>query len=78
FCAALGRALPHLREPEVLERFKFVVGVMVHVIAGHYEIEIEPGSSLVRSAEQRVQAIVSFLAAGLRSPAFVAIPMGKD
>ncbi len=75
---ALARALPHLAPEEVLERFKFVVGVMVHVISGHFDVEIAPGGTTPRSSEERLQAIIAFLAAGLRAPAFPTTRVAKS
>ncbi len=74
FMEAFQRALPELGPVDVLERFKFTIGVMVHIISGHDEM---PGELPVtgRSPEARLRSIVHFLSAGFRAPA---IPAEND
>ena len=55
------------RDVGIAERFRFVVGVMVHMISGHGDIEL-PGIAPVPDAKQRLRAMIAFLSAGLRSP----------
>jgi len=61
FCAALGRVLPAVPPADIEVRFAFVVGAMVHVLSRRAPLPHEP-------AEMR-DALLRFLAAGLRAPA---------
>ena len=71
FMAALTLALPELSPPVLETRFRFAVGVMLHVLRGFAgipmgEAAFQPPSS---SDEAMLQQMVTFLAAGLRAPA---------
>ena len=69
FHAALRAALPHLSASEVEERFRFAIAVMLHVASDQIEIYPSDASPLPRrSSEGRLQAIVGFLAHGMRAP----------
>jgi AcrR family transcriptional regulator len=69
FTAAFRRALPGLPPSELLWRMHFGIGVMVHVLAGAYHLEIVSGGLCDPSdADAMISRIVTFLAAGLRAP----------
>jgi len=67
FVAALVRALPDRDEDEVKLAFQFVVGVMVHVIAGQVETNPTPPSSDVTETEELLAQMIRFAAAGLQA-----------
>jgi AcrR family transcriptional regulator len=69
FSAALARALPEVPEPVLRQRFPFVIGCMIHMISGHGDIEF-PGGELRETppADELLERMVPFLAAGLRAP----------
>lgn len=66
FCTALGRVLPGVPPGDVEVRFAFVVGAMVQVLSRRSPLPHEP-------AEVR-DALLRFLAAGLRAPADSRVP----
>jgi len=69
FHAALRKALPDLSVGEVEERFRFAVAIMLHVASGQIDIYPSDARSLPRrSSEDRLRAIVAFLAHGMRAP----------
>ncbi|MEE2675008.1 MAG: TetR/AcrR family transcriptional regulator [Myxococcota bacterium] len=67
FVAALVRALPDRDVDEVKLAFQFVVGVMVHVIAGQIETNPTPPSSDVTETEELLAQMIRFAAAGLQA-----------
>ncbi len=70
FQAALERALPGLGPAEARERLGFVVGVLVHELAGHHPgLEGGPPGGAARGDGAALGRMVRFLAAGLRAPA---------
>lgn len=66
FEAALARALPALPADELRDRVSFVVGAMVHQLAGA-GLPALPAPD--REARRRLARLVRFCAAGLRAPA---------
>lgn len=69
FHTALRRVLTDLSAGEVEERFRFAIAIMLHVASGQIDIYPSDARSLPRrSREDRLQAIVSFLAHGMRAP----------
>lgn len=69
FHAAFGRALPELAPDERMDRFGFVVGAMVHELAGAGPPGVAGLPAPGRAAPQRLARLVRFAAAGLRAPA---------
>jgi AcrR family transcriptional regulator len=69
FHDAFRKALPELSAAEVEERFRFAIAVMLHVGSGQIDIVPSDAKSLPRrSREDRLRAIVSYLAYGMRAP----------
>jgi AcrR family transcriptional regulator len=69
FHTALRQVLPNLSAGEVEERFRFAIAIMLHVASGQIDIYPSDARSLPRRAnEGRLQAIVIFLAHGMRAP----------
>lgn len=69
FHAAFRTALPELSAGEVEERFRFAIAVMLHVGSGQIDIVPSDARSLPRrSREDRLRAIVRYLAYGMRAP----------
>lgn len=69
FHAALREALPGLSAGEVEERFRYAIAIMLHVASGQIDIYPSDARSLPRrSTEQNLQAILSFVAHGMRAP----------
>ncbi len=69
FHAALRQPLPELSAGEVEERFRFAIAIMLHVASGEIDIYPSNAKSLPRrSTEGRLQAIVNFIAHGMRAP----------
>ena len=69
FHAALRQALPDLTAGEVEERFRFAIAIMLHVASG--QIDVYPSDAKPiprRSSEDRLKAIVGFVAHGMRAP----------
>lgn len=67
FTEALVRALPHLERDEVIARFEFCLGTIIHGMAGIHLFEEEKAA--LRGREVLVDRLVHFLVAGLRAPA---------
>jgi AcrR family transcriptional regulator len=68
FIEALGRALPE-QSPEQLQlSFHFMVGIFVHVIAGHLEMVRGLVGAGDLSDAVVLRRLISFAAAGLRAP----------
>jgi AcrR family transcriptional regulator len=79
FTAALGRALPHLGEQEVLWRLLFVVGTIVHTLAMADDMpRISLGRCDVADPETTERWMIPFLAAGMRAPAAESRLEAKD
>lgn len=69
FHAALRQALSELSAAEVEERFRFAIAVMLHVGSNQIDIVPRDAKSLPRrSREDRLRAIVAYLAYGMRAP----------
>jgi len=69
FHTALRDALPGLTAAEVEERFRFAIAIMLHVASGQIDIYPSDANALPRRRnEERLQAILSFVAHGMRSP----------
>jgi AcrR family transcriptional regulator len=62
FTAALGRALPHLREQELALRLQFMVGAMAHTMMLGWQHFPAEGDLVVRE-------LAAFIIGGLRAPA---------
>ena len=70
FHAALARQLPELPAQDLVERMRWVVGAMVHELAGHHPAVRAGGRTVEpRGGTAAVPHLVAFLAAGLRLPA---------
>jgi len=70
FTEAIGRALPELAPQEVLWRFLFMVGAIVHTLAMSEDMpRISGGLCDDRDTEMILHRLVPFIAAGLRAPA---------
>ena len=70
FTAALALALPDLQDDEVTQRFHLMLSLMVQVASGRHEMgirELFPQAS-VPSPQATYEAVVAFVAAGLRAP----------
>lgn len=65
FVAALRRALPGRDADEVKLAFQFLVGMMVHVIAGQLETNPVPPGASVTEAEALLARMIRFATAGL-------------
>lgn len=69
FTRALERALPHLSREEVLWRFHFMVGTMIHTVADPVKIgRLSGGLCDPEDVEGVTRRMVAFLAGGLRAP----------
>jgi len=69
FHDAFRKALPELSAAEVEERFRFAIAVMLHVGSGQIDLVPSDAKPLPRrSREDRLRAIVSYLAYGMRAP----------
>jgi len=69
FHEALGCAVPHLAPDERTDRFGFLVGAMVHELAGPGPPGVAGLPAPGRAPRQRLARLVRFAAAGLRAPA---------
>jgi len=70
FTDAIGRALPDLTPQEVLWRFLFMVGALVHSLAMAEDMpRISRGLCDDADVERISERLVPFVAAGLRAPA---------
>jgi hypothetical protein len=69
FIAAIQRVLPDRDPVELALSFQYIVGMMVHVIAGQLELSEEPARDEdARPDDQGLLAsLIRFAAAGLRS-----------
>lgn len=68
FHAAFAAALPALGADELRDRFGFVVGALVHELAGLGPPDLPGLPAPDRAAAQRLGRLVTFCAAGLRAP----------
>ncbi len=70
FTAALGKSLPALPPDELILRFKFTVGLMLHTMRGFADFSLDPAqpSSIVPDPDIRLRQLVAFAAAGFRTP----------
>ena len=69
FHAAFRTALPELSAGEVEERFRFAIAIMLHVGSGQIDIVPSDAKPLPRrSREDRLRALVRYLAYGMRAP----------
>lgn len=69
FSAELARLLPELTPEEVLWRFHFMAGALVHSVAGSELLErVSQGRCHLRDVEAASRQMVRFLAAGFRAP----------
>jgi AcrR family transcriptional regulator len=68
FQAAIARVLGRGDERAAALRFQIVIGAMVHFLAGRHRLA--PAATAPRAASEReiVDALIAFLAAGLRAP----------
>lgn len=69
FIDALHRALREQTAQQLQLSFHFMVGVFVHVIAGHLEMMRGAGCAGDLSDAAVLRRLISFVAAGLRAPA---------
>jgi AcrR family transcriptional regulator len=70
FTAALHRAVPGLPMPDLYWRMHFTAGAMAHTLRAGRDMELISGGQCDGSDTDRViRRLVSFLAAGFRSPA---------
>ena len=69
FCGALERALPDRDPAEIAIAFQFVVGTMVHLIAGQMDAmrSVPRVSPLLPANEELLTQLVRFAASGLRA-----------
>ena len=67
FGTALARAVPHLDREELIARFNFAIGTLVHSVGG-IRLFAEEDAALERS-DALVDRLVAFLVAGFRAPA---------
>ena len=67
FVEALGRALPNRDEEDVKLGFQFLVGMLVHVVAGQVETNPLPPSPDVTETEKLLAHMIRFAAAGLEA-----------
>lgn len=69
FLAALGRALPHLPPAELLWRFYFSVGSMIHTVADPAKLEhLSGGLCDPNDVDGNARRLTAFLVAGLSAP----------
>jgi len=66
FGSALARAVPHLGRDELIARFNFAIGTLVHSVAG-IRLFAEEDAALERS-DALVDRLITFLVAGFRAP----------
>ena len=70
FIAALARVLPGLPQDDLYWKFHFTVGAMVHTAGlGHILPIVSGGVCRIDDADEIIDRLVSFTAAGLRSTA---------
>lgn len=69
FVAAFRRALPELPPEELFWRVHFLIGALAHTMAGLHHLKvISDGLCDPSDSEATVERLISFLAAGFRSP----------
>jgi AcrR family transcriptional regulator len=70
FQQALGRAMPHLPEPELVWRMHFTFGAIAYVMAGDDALQLVASCQALEAdnPEAIVRRLVPFLAAGLQAP----------
>ncbi len=69
FIPALSRALPALPQKEVIVRFQFGIGVMIHTLSQRGGSENAPfPMTFDNDPERQLGRMVSFVAAGFRAP----------
>lgn len=66
FLSALGRALPHLPQEELLWRVHFMIGAMAHTMCGSPVMQM---IGTPTDFETRMKRLVEFLTGGFRAPA---------
>jgi AcrR family transcriptional regulator len=79
FLEACQRAIPHLPAPVVAERFRFALGLLVHVLSGNSDLDTIPGHrARGTDPEAKLREAVAFCAAGMTAPECVARPETDD
>lgn len=70
FKQALGRALPHVPEQELVWRMHFTFGAMAYAMAGNDALQLIASCAVeeAEDAEAIIRRLVPFLAAGLKAP----------
>lgn len=69
YMQAFGRLLPHLSEPDLMWRFHFVAGAMVHTLGCGYSLErFAGGKCHATDPKEALEQLVTFLSAGMRGP----------
>lgn len=66
FRAALARALPDQTPEEISLSFQLTVGVMVHVISGHLDLDLDLGAGSLDD-DALLRHVVAFVGAGMRA-----------
>ncbi len=70
FTEALRRALPGVGQIELLWKLHFAIGVMAHTLAGGEHLKfISGGVCDLTAADDILERVVAFVAAGMRAPA---------
>lgn len=69
YMQAFGKLLPHLAEGELMWRFHFVAGAMVHTLGCAYTLErFAEGKCHATDPKEALEQLVAFLSAGMRGP----------
>lgn len=69
FLAALGRAFPELPEQELLWRFHFTIGAVVHTMGGEEHLRVISGGLCDPSDDKAtLERLVAYAVAGFRAP----------
>ncbi len=69
FKEAMGDALPHLPEEELMWRIHFLMGAMIHTWTNHKGLEhLSMGVCKLEDESDLTKRLVTFCAAGLRAP----------
>ena len=70
FIDALCQTLPDLPREVVADRFRFAAGLFSFLFSGNFDLDSIPGHPVpVRGFAQKLEAVLPFIAAGLRAPA---------
>ncbi len=70
FTQAISLALPHLSRSDLMWRFFFMIGTMVHTLVGADILEFKSeGACDPTDVEGTIHRLVTFISAGMQSPA---------